>query len=62
MRRHPAPEQHGQDYIVSESFEVQAAVTFTAKITSPTVIPTSPVTFASGYSYLGTAQLSVAGR
>ena len=33
-------------------------VTFTAKITSPTVIPTGPVTFASGKTVLGTAQLS----
>ena len=33
------------------------AVTFTAKITSPTVIVTGPVTFAAGTSALGTAQL-----
>jgi Bacterial Ig-like domain (group 3) len=34
------------------------AVTFTAKITSPTVTPTGPVTFTSGTTVLGTAQLS----
>jgi hypothetical protein len=34
------------------------AVTFTAKITSPTVIVTGPVTFSIGYTSLGTAQLS----
>ena len=34
------------------------AVTFTAKITSPTVIPTGPVTFTAGKTALGTAQLS----
>ncbi len=33
-------------------------VTFTAKITSPTVLPTGPVTFSIGYTNLGTAQLS----
>ena len=33
------------------------AVTFTAKITSPTVIPTGPVTFIAGTTVLGTAQL-----
>ena len=33
-------------------------VTFTAKITSTTVMPTGPVTFSIGYTYLGTAQLS----
>jgi ribosomal protein L30E len=34
------------------------AVTYTAKISSPTVIPTGPVTFTSGKTVLGTAQLS----
>jgi hypothetical protein len=34
------------------------AVTFTAKITSPTVTPTGPVTFTAGKTLLGTAQLS----
>jgi len=34
------------------------AVTFTATITSPTVLPTGPVTFAIGKTVLGTAQLS----
>jgi Bacterial Ig-like domain (group 3)/FG-GAP-like repeat len=34
------------------------AVIFTAKISSPTVIPTGPVTFTSGKTVLGTAQLS----
>jgi Bacterial Ig-like domain (group 3)/FG-GAP-like repeat len=34
------------------------AVTFTAKITSPTVIPTGPVTFTAGKTVLGTGQLS----
>jgi hypothetical protein len=34
------------------------AVTFTATITSPTVLPTGPVTFAVGKTVLGTAQLS----
>jgi hypothetical protein len=34
------------------------AVTFTAKISSPTVIPTGPVTFTAGTAVLGTAQLS----
>jgi len=34
------------------------SVTFTAKITSPTVMPTGPVTFSIGYTNLGTAQLS----
>jgi hypothetical protein len=33
------------------------AVTFTAKISSPTVIPTGPVTFTTGKTVLGTAQL-----
>jgi len=32
-------------------------VTFTAKITSPTVIPTGPVTYTTGKTVLGTAQL-----
>ena len=34
------------------------AVTFTAKISSPTVLPTGQVTFTSGKTVLGTAQLS----
>jgi hypothetical protein len=34
------------------------AVTFTATISSPTVIPTGPVTFTAGKTVLGTAQLS----
>ena len=34
------------------------AVTFTATITSPTVVPTGPVTFTAGKTVLGTAQLS----
>jgi hypothetical protein len=34
------------------------AVIFTAKITSPTVTPTGPVTFSAGKTVLGTAQLS----
>jgi streptogramin lyase len=34
------------------------AVTFTAKITSPTVVVTGPVTFSVGSSILGTAQLA----
>jgi hypothetical protein len=34
------------------------AVTFTAKISSPTVVPTGPVTFMAGKTVLGTAQLS----
>jgi hypothetical protein len=34
------------------------AVTFTATITSPTVKPTGPVTFTTGKTVLGTAQLS----
>jgi hypothetical protein len=34
------------------------SVTFTAKITSPTVAPTGPVTFTAGKSVLGTVQLS----
>lgn len=34
------------------------AVTFTATIISPTVMPTGPVTFAVGKTVLGTAQLS----
>ena len=33
------------------------AVSFTAKIASPTVIPTGPVTFTAGTTVLGTAQL-----
>jgi len=33
-------------------------VTFTAKITSPTIVPTGPVTFKAGNAVLGTAQLS----
>jgi len=33
------------------------AVTFTATISSPTVIPTGPVTFLAGTTVLGTAQL-----
>jgi hypothetical protein len=34
------------------------AVTFTAKISSPTVTPTGPVTFTAGNTVLSTAQLS----
>jgi len=34
------------------------AVTFTAKISSPTVIPKGPVTFTAGKAVVGTAQLS----
>jgi 6-phosphogluconolactonase len=34
------------------------AVSFRAKISSPTVIPTGPVTFTAGKTVLGTAQLS----
>ena len=34
------------------------AITFTAKLTSPTVIPSGPVTFKVGTTVLGTAQLS----
>ncbi len=34
------------------------AVKFTATITSPTVVPTGPVTFSAGKTVLGTAQLS----
>ena len=34
------------------------AVTFAAKITSPTVVPTRAVTFQVGKTVLGTAQLS----
>jgi hypothetical protein len=34
------------------------SVTFTAKISSPTVTPTGPVTFTTGKTVLGTAQLS----
>jgi len=37
---------------------VGQAVTFTAKITSPTVMPTGPVTFTLGATTLGTSQLS----
>ncbi|MGP0017794.1 MAG: Ig-like domain repeat protein [Candidatus Sulfotelmatobacter sp.] len=37
---------------------VGQVVTFTAKITSPTVMPTGPVTFMAGTTVLGTAQLS----
>jgi hypothetical protein len=37
---------------------VGQAVTFTAKITSPTVTPTGPVTFKVGTMVLGTVQLS----
>jgi hypothetical protein len=42
----PNPSTHGQ------------AVTFTAKITSPTVTPMGQVTFTAGKTALGTAQLS----
>jgi hypothetical protein len=38
--------------------KVGQAITFTAKITSPTVIPSGPVTFKAGTTVLGTAQLS----
>jgi hypothetical protein len=37
---------------------VGQAITFTAKITSPTVTPSGPVTFKAGTTVLGTAQLS----
>ena len=37
---------------------VGQAVTFTAKITSPTVMPAGPVTFKTGTTVLGTVQLS----
>ena len=39
--------------------KVGQAVTFTSKITSPTVIPKGPVTFMAGTTVLGTAQLSI---
>jgi hypothetical protein len=42
---------------VNPSIQGQA-VTFTAKITSPTVRVTGPVTFSVGYTTLGTTQLS----
>jgi len=42
---------------VNPSAEGQA-VTFTAKISSPTVVPSGPVTFNAGTMALGTAQLS----
>jgi hypothetical protein len=42
----PSPSTQGQ------------AVTFSAKVTSPTVTPTGPVTFTAGTTRLGTAQLS----
>ncbi len=38
--------------------KVGQAITFTAKITSPTVMPSGPVTFKAGTTVLGTAQLS----
>jgi hypothetical protein len=38
--------------------KVGQAVTFTAKITSPTVFPAGPVTFTAGKTVLGTVQLS----
>ena len=34
------------------------AVTFTAKITSPTTVPTGPVTFSAGKTLLGSVELS----
>jgi hypothetical protein len=34
------------------------AVTFIAKISSPTVLPTGPVTFTAGKTVLGIAQIS----
>jgi hypothetical protein len=37
---------------------LEQAVTFTAKITSPAVLPTGPVTFSAGTTVLGTVQLS----
>ena len=37
---------------------VGQAITFTANITSPTVLPSGPVTFKAGTTLLGTAQLS----
>jgi len=37
---------------------VGQAITFTAKVTSPTVIPSGPVAFKAGTTVLGTAQLS----
>jgi hypothetical protein len=37
---------------------VGQAITFTATITSPTVIPSGPVTFKAGTTVLGTVQLS----
>lgn len=37
---------------------VGQAITFSAKITSPTVMPSGPVTFKAGTTVLGTAQLS----
>ena len=46
LRSSPNPSTQGQ------------TVTFTATITSPTVTPTGPVTFAVGKTVLGTAQLS----
>lgn len=38
------------------------AVTFTAQVTSPTVVPKGPVTFAAGTTVLGTVQLNWAGK
>ena len=37
---------------------VGQAVTFAARVSSPTVLPTGPVTFTAGTTVLGTAQLS----
>ena len=41
---------------------VGQAITFTAKFTSPTVIPSGPVTFKAGTMVLGTALLAAAER
>ena len=50
--------ERGKDYLTPNPSTLGQAVTFTATITSPTVIPTGPVTFAVGKTVLGTAQLS----
>ena len=45
-------------HVIAEPVCIRSgAVTFTATITSPTVMPTGPVTFAVGKTVLGTAQL-----
>ena len=65
LRREPsdhASHKLGHAHVIAESCAASGeAVTFTATITSPTVMPTGPVTFAVGKTVLG-RRSSAAGK